>query len=197
MHKDIDQLIRLFAKLPGLGPRSARRTVLHLLENKEAKLAPLIQALETASNNVVTCDTCGNLDSSNPCQICDDHLKRDRAILCIVEEVADVWAMERSGVYRGLYHILGGKLSAIDGIGPEQLRIHGLIERADSDSVTEVIMATSATVEGQTTAHYITSKLEGTNCRITRLAQGIPVGGELDYLDDGTLSTALQARLPA
>ena len=197
MHQDIEQLIKHFAKLPGLGPRSARRTVLYLLERQQEKLNPLIQALQTAAASVVTCEQCGNLDTTSPCSICSDTLKRDASVLCVVEEVADVWAMERSGVYRGLYHILGGKLSAIDGMGPEKLRINSLIARASDHSVTEVILATSATVEGQTTAHFITHKLEHANCRITRLAQGIPMGGELDYLDDGTLSTALQERLPA
>lgn len=196
MHQDIDQLIRLFAKLPGLGPRSARRTVLHLLEQKSDKLLPLIKSMQLAAENVVSCDECGNLDAHNPCYVCLDHLKRDRSTILVVEEVADVWAMERGGSYRGLYHILGGKLSAIDGIGPDKLRIESLIRRAASEEVHEVIMATSATVEGQTTAHFIMNKLTHCNCRITRLAQGIPVGGELDYLDDGTLSTALQARLP-
>lgn len=195
MHQDIDQLIRLFAKLPGLGPRSARRSVLHLLERKQEKLEPIIRALQTASESVVTCSDCGNLDTSNPCSICADVLKRDHCTICVVEEVADVWAMERSGIYRGVYHVLGGKLSAMDGIGPDKLRIASLVARADHESVTEVIMATSATVEGQTTAHVITSKLAHCQCRITRLAQGIPMGGELDYLDDGTLGTALQARL--
>lgn len=197
MHNDIEQLIKHFAKLPGLGPRSARRTVLHLLERKHDKLSPLIAAMQQAHDNVVTCESCGNLDTTSPCSICSDMVKRDRSIICVVEEVGDVWAMERSGVYRGLYHILGGKLSAIDGIGPDRLRINSLVQRAEDDSVSEVIMATSATVEGQTTAHYAMNRLEHCHCRVTRLAQGIPAGGELDYLDDGTLSTALNARLPA
>jgi recombination protein RecR len=192
---DIERLIQMLARLPGLGPRSARRVALHLLKRKEATLIPLVQALTEAAANVRTCVTCGNLDTADPCGVCADP-KRDGSVLCVVEDVADLWAMERAGAFRGRYHVLGGALSALDGVGPEELRIPKLIERVAAGKIAEVILATNATVEGQTTAHYIAERLSGSGARISGLAQGIPVGGELDYLDDGTLSAALKARRP-
>ncbi len=190
---DIERLIQMLARLPGLGPRSARRVALHLLKRKDATLAPLVQALTEAAANVRTCGTCGNLDTSDPCGICAD-VKRDASLMCVVEDVADLWAMERAGAFRGRYHVLGGALSALDGVGPEELRIPKLVERVVAERIGEVILATNATVEGQTTAHYIAERLAGTGAKVSGLAQGIPVGGELDYLDDGTLSAALKAR---
>ena len=192
---DIERLIQMLARLPGLGPRSARRVALHLLKRRDAALAPLVQALTEAAANVRTCATCGNLDTTDPCGICADA-KRDATILCVVEDVADLWAMERAGAFRGHYHVLGGALSALDGVGPEELRIPKLIERVVAGKAAEVILATNATVEGQTTAHYIAERLAGSGAKVSGLAQGIPVGGELDYLDDGTLSAALKARRP-
>jgi len=194
-HSDIDELIRLFSKLPGLGPRSARRVVLHLLRQKDALMAPLASVLERAMISIRTCTTCGNLDTHDPCAICSDS-RRDGSVICVVEELADLWAIERCNLYKGQYHVLGGTLSAIDDRGPSQLNIEPLIARAGADGVKEIILATNATLEGQTTAHYLTTRLEGCNVNISRLAQGIPMGGELDYLDDGTLGAALKARLP-
>lgn len=194
-HNDIEDLIRLFSKLPGLGPRSARRTVLHLMRHKDKAMNPLIDALARAQQNICACSVCGNLDASDPCSICTDE-RRDDSTLCVVEEVADLWAIDRCNLYKGRYHVLGGTLSAIDGRGPEQLNIEPLISRAAQEDVTEIILATNATMEGQTTAHYLTGRLEECNVSISRLAQGIPMGGELDYLDDGTLGAALNARLP-
>jgi recombination protein RecR len=194
-HSDIDELIRLFAKLPGLGPRSARRAVLQLMRQKEQMMQPLATAITRAMENVRTCSVCGNLDTKDPCAICSDT-RRDPSSLCVVEDLADLWAIERCHLYKGQYHVLGGTLSAIDDRGPAQLNIESLIERAAKDEVKEVILATNATIEGQTTAHYLTTRLEGCNVSISRLAQGIPMGGELDYLDDGTLGAALKARLP-
>lgn len=191
----IDNLIKLVSRLPGLGPRSGRRVVLSLIRKRETHLQPLMQALRAVDESIVTCTTCGNLDSCNPCSICADE-RRDPSTLCVVEELADLWAIERSHLFRGRYHILGGVLSAIDGITPDKLNLYSLIPRAKEDVVQEVIIATNATVDGQTTAHYITERLQDCNVRITRLAQGIPIGAELDYLDDGTLGTALRARLP-
>lgn len=190
---DLQHLIQLFAKLPGLGPRSARRSVLHLIQQKEKLMRPLTSQLTKAMETVRSCGHCGNLDVHDPCYICADA-RRDASVICVIEDVADLWAMERTHVYRGYYHVLGGTLSAIDGRGPEQLRIPMLLERAGNELVTEVILATNATVDGQTTAHYLSSRLTECNVRITRLAQGIPMGAELDYLDDGTLDAALQAR---
>jgi recombination protein RecR len=199
---EIERLIELLARLPGLGPRSARRAVLHLMKRREALLSPLAAALEEAGRVIKTCGTCGNLDSSDPCAICADA-RRDGTLVCVVEDVADLWAIERSGAFRGRYHVLGGVLSALDGTGPEDLRIASLIDRVrrhlgeageTGDGVREVIIATNATVEGQTTAHYIADRLASTGVTVTRLAHGVPVGGELDYLDDGTLSAALRAR---
>lgn len=190
---EIDALIKQFARLPGLGPRSARRAVLQLLRQRDRLLKPLAEALQAADAKVVSCATCGNLDAVDPCRICTDP-RRDESVLCVVEDVADVWAMERTHAYKGRYHVLGGTLSAIDDRGPDKLNIESLIPRASQPQVREVILATNATVEGQTTAHYLTTRLKDCHVEISRLAQGIPVGGELDYLDDGTLGAALKAR---
>jgi len=192
----IDQLIGLLARLPGLGPRSARRAALQLLKKRDSLLAPLASALTQAAETIRSCGQCGNLDTVDPCAICGDA-KRDDSVICVVEEVADLWAVERSGVYRGRYHVLGGTLSALDGVGPEELKIAKLVERASNAEVTEVILATNATVDGQTTAHYVADRLAQCGVGITRLAHGLPMGGELDYLDDGTLTAALKARSPA
>ena len=191
----IDQLIQLLAKLPGLGPRSARRAALHLIDRKESLLRPLAQALGQAADTVAPCDICGNLDSAQPCAICRDQ-RRDPSQICVVESVADLWALERSGVFRGRYHVLGGTLSALDGVGPEDLNVGALLARAGDDAVGEVILATNATVDGQTTAHFLAEKLSNCNVKVSGLAHGVPVGGELDYLDDGTLATALGSRHP-
>jgi recombination protein RecR len=190
---EIERLIQLLARLPGLGPRSARRAALDLLKRRDTVLKPLAEALTQAADRIFACRTCGNLDTSDPCAICADA-RRDAATICVVEEVADLWAVERSGAFKGRYHVLGGVLSALDGIGPEDLGIARLVERAGAPEVKEVILAMNATVEGQTTAHYVTDRLAGSNVQVTRLAHGLPVGGELDYLDDGTLTAALKAR---
>jgi recombination protein RecR len=192
----IERLIRLLAKLPGLGPRSARRVALHLLKRRESLMLPLVEAIEATAREVRTCSVCGNLDTADPCAICTDE-RRDGAMLCVVEEIADLWALERAHAFRGRYHVLGGTLSALDGIGPEDIGIGRLVERVKAGGVREVILATNATVEGQTTAHYIADKLAGSGAQVTRLAHGVPLGGELDYLDDGTLTAALKARRPA
>ena len=189
----IESLIKQFAKLPGIGPRSARRIVLQLIRKKEQLMLPLIDVMQSAVEHIVPCEVCGNLDTQNPCNICTDT-RRDDSILCVVEELADLWAIERSHLYNGRFHVLGGTLSAIDGRSPQTLNIASLIERARDFAVKEVILATNATVEGQTTAHYLTEKLADCNVTISRLAQGIPIGGELDFLDDGTLGAALKAR---
>jgi recombination protein RecR len=194
-HSDIDELIRLFSKLPGLGPRSARRAVLQLIRQKEQMMKPISAALARAMENIRTCSTCGNLDSHDPCAICTDH-KREPAVICVVEDLADLWAIERCNLFKGRYHVLGGTLSALDDRGPAQLNIEPLMSRVGQGEIKEVILATNATLEGQTTAHYITSRLSDTPVKVSRLAQGIPMGGELDYLDDGTLGAALKARLP-
>ncbi|HEY5305232.1 MAG TPA: recombination mediator RecR [Pseudolabrys sp.] len=192
---EIDHLIQLLAKLPGLGPRSARRAALYLLKRRESLLQPLAQAMSEAALHVVHCGTCGNLDVIDPCQICAAP-RRDGIRLCVVEDVADLWAIERSGAFAGRYHVLGGTLSALDGVGPEELRVEQLIARAARDGVTEIILALSATVDGQTTAHYLADRLAQSGVTVTRLAQGVPMGGELDYLDEGTLTAALAARRP-
>ena len=192
---DIERLIGLLAKLPGLGPRSARRAVLHLVKRRESLAQPLAKAMAETLDNIKTCSRCGNLDSQDPCALCRDP-KRDGSVICVVEDVADLWALERSAAFRGHYHILGGTLSALDGIGPEDLNIPGLLARVNEDGVKEVILATSATVDGQTTAHFLADKLAGTKAEVTELAHGVPVGGELDYLDDGTLNAALRDRRP-
>jgi len=189
----IDSLIQLLAKLPGLGPRSARRAVLHLLKRRESLLAPLTRALEDAAANLTTCSTCGNIDTRDPCAVCT-HPKRSDAFICVVEDVADLWALERTPAFSGRFHVLGGTLSALDGIGPDDLNIDGLLKRARQDVVQEVILATNATVDGQTTAHYIAERLSDCNVKVSGLAHGVPIGGELDYLDEGTLSAALKAR---
>jgi len=191
----LDQLIQLLAKLPGLGPRSARRAALHLLKRREALMEPLGRAIVEAARSIRSCSRCGNLDTEDPCGICADPT-RDGSAICVVEDVADVWALERTGAYRGLYHVLGGTLSALEGVRPEDLRIPLLLERVSS-AVTEVIIALNATIEGQTTAHYIADRLAPLGVKATRLAHGVPVGGELDYLDEGTLTAALKARRPA
>ncbi len=189
----IDRLVQLFARLPGLGPRSARRAVLFLIKRRESLMLPLAQGLRDAAEAIKSCNICGNIDVNDPCLVCTD-LRRDDTIICVVEDVADLWALERTSSYKGLYHVLGGTLSALDGVGPEDLSISGLITRAGLDKVAEIILATSATVDGQTTAHYVAERLEGCEVKVSRLAHGVPVGGELDYLDDGTLSAALKAR---
>jgi recombination protein RecR len=191
----IEQLIQLLARLPGLGPRSGRRAVLFLLKKREALLIPLARALTEASEQVRTCSVCGNLDVADPCPVCSDP-KRDPSQLCVVEDVADLWALERSALFRGRYHVLGGTLSALDGVGPDDLGIPRLVIRARAPEITEVILATNATVDGQTTAHYIAERLKDCGVQVTGLAHGVPVGGELDYLDDGTLTAALKARHP-
>lgn len=187
----IDTLSNLLSKLPGLGPRSARRAVLHLFKNKEKLFVPLISALSQTLDAVKICEVCGNLDTTSPCHICSDA-RRNHEQMCVVEEVADLWAIERSGLFKGVYHILGGTLSAMDGRGPDQLGIPKLIKRAEA--MKEVILATNATVDGQTTAFYITEQLKHLNISVTRIAYGIPVGGELDYLDEGTLGAAFKSR---
>lgn len=190
---EVERLIQLLARLPGLGPRSARRAALHLLKKRDSLMEPLTQSLEAVARAVRTCSTCGNIDTIEPCAICRDE-KRDPAAICVLEEVGDLWALERTGSFKGRYHVLGGHLSALDGIGPEDLNIAQLVERAESPEVEEVILATNLTVDGQTTAHYIAERLATTGVTVTRLAHGVPVGGELDYLDDGTLTAALRAR---
>lgn len=194
-HSDIDELIRLFSKLPSLGPRSARRVVLTLIRAREQLMKPLHNTLGNALESIKTCSVCGNLDTHDPCAICSDS-RRDDAVICVVEDLADLWAIERCNLYKGKYHVLGGTLSALDDRGPSQLNIEPLIVRAMAEVVKEIILATNATMEGQTTAHYLTNRLADANVNISRLAQGIPMGGELDYLDDGTLGAALKARLP-
>ena len=189
---EIERLIQLLAKLPGLGPRSARRAALTLLKKRELLLEPLASALREAADAITTCEICGNLDTTSPCALCRDT-RRDAHVLCIVEDVADLWALERAAVFKGRYHVLGGALSALDGVTPERLNVKGLLARV-GEGVEEVILAMNATVEGQTTAHYLMDTLEPTGVKITRLAHGVPVGGELDYLDEGTLSAAFSAR---
>ncbi len=191
--RDIEALIDLMARLPGLGPRSARRAVLAMLKKREALMAPLAQSLASVALSARDCRICGNIGTSELCAICADP-SRATPEICVVEDVADLWAMERSRAFKGRYHILGGTLSALDGIGPEELHIPRLIERISSDRISEIILALNATVDGQTTAHYIADALAGTGVRITSLAQGVPIGGELDYLDDGTIGAALRAR---
>jgi recombination protein RecR len=192
---EIERLIALLAKLPGLGPRSARRAALALLKKRDQLLAPLSQALAEAGERVRVCSTCGSLDTTEPCAICADP-GRDAALICVVEEVGALWALERAGAFRGRYHVLGGLLSALDGVGPEALRIGQLTARAADEGVKEVILALPATVDGQTTAHYLADRLAGA-VAVTMLARGVPVGGELDWLDDGTIAQAMRARRPA
>ena len=192
----LDQLIKMLATLPGLGSRSARRIALHLLNKRSQKMVPLGEVLLRAAQDIKECSVCGNLDVHDPCGICQST-KRNAKQICVVAQVSDVWALERTGSYHGYYHVLGGVLSALDGIGPQDLRIDGLLTRAADPQVEEIILALSATVDGQSTAHYIESQLDGERLSITRLAHGMPVGGELDYLDDGTITTALRARKEA
>ncbi len=192
---EIERLIALLAKLPGLGPRSARRAVLQLIKKKETLLAPLAAAMADAAEKARICSTCGNVDTQNPCAICTDTV-RDPNVLCIVEEVGDLWALERAGAHKGRYHVLGGVLSALDGVGPDDLNIGRLVERLSGGEISEIVLAMNATVDGQTTAHYITDRISGLGIAVSRLAHGVPVGGELDYLDDGTLAAAMKSRRP-
>ncbi|MEW5423658.1 recombination mediator RecR [Amorphus sp. 3PC139-8] len=192
---EIERLIQLLAKLPGLGPRSARRVALTLVKKKEGLLIPLAGALNEVAEAVKVCSSCGNIDTADPCSVCTDT-RRDRSLIIVVEDVADLWALERASAVSALYHVLGGTLSALDGIGPDALNIASLIERAHSDEVKEIILAVNATVEGQTTAHYLMEQLDGLGVSVTRLASGVPIGGELDYLDEGTLQAALRQRRP-
>ena len=193
INSEIDHLVRLISKLPGLGLRSARRIVLHLLNNKEKEMLVLSDEIKDVAKRVKFCVICGNMDTSEECYICKDE-KRDVSTICVVENVGDLWAIERSGVFSGKYHVLGGVLSALDNIGPDDLKIGQLVQRAKSEKIKEVILANSATVDGQTTAHYIADQLSSTDIILSRLAQGLPMGGELDFLDDGTITQALRAR---
>jgi recombination protein RecR len=193
---EIERLISLLAKLPGLGPRSARRAALALLKRREQLLTPLAQALADAAARVKVCQVCGALDTTDPCAICSDH-QRDATLICVVEEVGALWAMERAAAFRGRYHVLGGLLSALEGVGPETLRVGGLVQRASDGVVREVVLALPATVDGQTTAHYLADRLAPAGVAVTMLARGVPVGGDLDWLDDGTIAQAMRARRPA
>lgn len=190
---EIERLVQLLSRLPGLGPRSARRAALALIKKKETLLQPLATALEEAGRTIKSCTTCGNLDTSDPCVLCADP-RRDAGLICVVEDVADLWALERAGVFRGRYHVLGGTLSALDGRGPDQLNLGALVERVKAGGVREVVLGLNATVEGQTTAHYVMDLIAPSGVVVTRLAHGVPVGGELDYLDEGTLAAAFAAR---
>jgi recombination protein RecR len=192
---EIERLIQLLARLPGLGPRSARRAALALIKKREQLMAPLTAALKTAMERIAVCSTCGNIDTADPCTICTDQ-RRDGSVIVVVEDVADLWALERAQVVNARYHVLGGTLSPLDGVGPGELAIDALVTRAHAPEVKEVILALNATVDGQTTAHYITDLLAGANVKVTRLAHGVPVGGELDYLDEGTLAAAMRSRTP-
>jgi recombination protein RecR len=191
----IEALTQALARLPGLGPRSARRAVLHLMKKREGALEPLLAALTAVSESLSTCSTCGNVDTSDPCSICKD-MRRDVKMLCVVEEVADLWALDRSRLFPGRYHVLGGRLSALEGVRPEDLAIDSLMKRVAAGGIDEVVLAMNATLEGQTTAHYLAERLEKYPVQLTQLAHGLPVGGELDYLDEGTLAQALRARRP-
>jgi recombination protein RecR len=191
----IEALTQALARLPGLGPRSARRAVLHLMKKREGALEPLLAALTAVAETLSTCSTCGNVDTSDPCSICKDP-RRDSRMLCVVEEVADLWALDRSRLFPGRFHVLGGRLSALEGVRPDDLAIDGLMARVAAGGIDEVVLAMNATLEGQTTAHYLAERLEKFPVRLTQLAHGLPVGGELDYLDEGTLAQALRARRP-
>jgi recombination protein RecR len=193
--QEIEALSQALARLPGLGPRSARRAVLHLMKRRETALQPLLAALQNVAEKLSTCSQCGNVDTSDPCSICRDT-RRDEKMLCVVEEVADLWALDRSRLFPGRYHVLGGCLSALEGIGPGDLSIDRLVRRVSEGGFEEVVLAMNATLEGQTTAHYLVERLEGFPIRLSQLAHGLPVGGELDYLDEGTLAQALRARRP-
>jgi recombination protein RecR len=190
---EIERLIQLLARLPGLGPRSARRAALHLVKKREQLLGPLAEAIAVARDSIVVCSTCGNIDTSDPCALCRDP-RRDDAQIVVVADIGDLWALERSGAVMGRYHVLGGVLSALDGVRPEHLALETLVARASDAAVTEIILALSATVDGQTTAHVIADMLAHLPVKVTRLAHGVPVGGELDYLDDGTLAAAIRQR---
>lgn len=190
---EIERLIQVLARLPGLGPRSARKAALALIKRRQDVLVPLADALRAAADRLAECPTCGNIDTRSPCTICSD-VRRDRSLIVVVADVGDLWALERAEVTTGRYHVLGGHLSALDGVGPEKLSIGGLVERARMPEVTEVLLALNATVEGQSTAHYVTEALDGCDVVVSRLAQGVPIGGELDHLDDGTLAAAVRAR---
>ena len=192
---EIDALTQALAKLPGLGPRSARRAVLHLIKKRESALVPLLAALERVGRTLATCSICGNVDTTDPCGVCADP-RRDARALCVVEEVADLWALDRSRLFPGRFHVLGGRLSALEGIRPEDLSIDPLVRRIEEGGIDEVVLAMNATLEGQTTAHYIAERIEALPVRVTQLAHGLPVGGELDYLDEGTLAQAIRARRP-
>ena len=193
--QEIDALAQALSKLPGLGPRSARRVVLHLMKKRESVMQPLLRALENVNERLVTCETCGNIDTVSPCGLCNDA-RRDMRSICVIEDVSDLWALERSRLFPGKYHVLGGKLSALDGVRPEDLNIETLVVRVAEGGIDEVVLAMNATLEGQTTSHYLAERLENYPIRLTQLAHGVPVGGELDYLDDGTLAQALRARRP-
>ncbi len=190
---EIDRLIQLLARLPGLGPRSARRAALHLIKKRELLMAPLATALQAALDKIQICSVCGNIDTRNPCALCADP-RREDSVIVVVADVADLWALERAQAINARYHVLGGTLSPLDGVGPQELAIDALIARAHAPNVSEVILALNATVDGQTTAHYITDLLQGANVKVTKLAHGVPVGGELDYLDEGTLAAAIRSR---
>ena len=191
----VEKLIALMARLPGLGPRSARRAVLWLLKRRETALVQLVEALAEVRDTLTQCGTCGNVDTSDPCPICTDP-RRDQRSLCVVEDVPDLWALDRARLFTGRYHVLGGRLSALAGVGPEDLAIPALLARVSAGGIDEVVLAMNATLEGQTTAHYLAERLEGMAVRVTQLAHGLPVGGELDYMDEGTLAQALRARRP-
>lgn len=192
---DIDALTRALARLPGLGPRSARRAVLHLLKRRDSALTPLRLALEAVERRLVTCSVCGNMETADPCGICTDP-RRDASLLCVVEDVSDLWALDEKRLFAGRYHVLGGRLSALDGVRPEDLAIEALVARVQAGGIEEVVIATNATLEGQTTLHYLADRLAETGVRLTQLAHGLPMGGELDYMDEGTLALALRARRP-
>ena len=190
---EIERLIQLLARLPGLGPRSARRAALHLIKKREQLMSPLASAMQVAIDKIVVCKTCGNIDTQNPCTVCIDT-RRDQSVLVVVADVSDLWALERAHAINARYHVLGGTLSPLDGVGPQDLTIDALVARAHDSQVSEIVLALNATVDGQTTAHYITDLLQDANVKVTRLAHGVPVGGELDYLDEGTLSAAMRQR---
>tara|TARA_B100000949_G_scaffold24556_1_gene18751 strand:- start:525 stop:1118 length:594 start_codon:yes stop_codon:yes gene_type:complete len=196
MHDDaLQELIHLFSKLPGIGPKSASRMVLFLLKNKEKLMYPLSRSLLSSGQSIKKCTTCGNLGVKLPCKICSDH-KRNKSIICVVEDISDLWALEKTGSFKGLYHVLGGSLSALDNITPDDLMIKELIQRAENNNIKEIILALNSTVNSQTTLHYITDKLNGTKVKVTKIAQGMPFGAELNYVDEGTITTAMKARKP-
>lgn len=193
---ELQRVIDLLSKLPGLGPRSAKRAALHLLKKRDPLMRPLAFALSDAADKVTACEICGNWDSMDPCAVCADQ-DREPSVICVVQDVGDLWALERAGAHKGTYHVLGGLLSPLDGVGPDDLNVGGLVARAREEVVTEIVLALPSTVDGQSTAHYIADHLDPINVTVTRLSQGVPVGGELDYLDEGTLSAAMKTRRPA